>query len=211
MKTTIAKHVFLVIVLSNLLSGSAFSAPILIDFDDRPGLVCPCSDGSTVPEQFIVNDEYLTYGVSFDSAGGGVFLGAGTNPISAPNAAAAIAPGPVIDFMEPVSAIFSIADEPAVVDFVRLTITSSSWASTLSAFDANGEFLGSVSGGMSDTLELSFSGRIHSVILSSCRVAFDNFEFDGLSPVPEPSTTMLMGLGIIGIGYAKYRMAQSDV
>lgn len=209
MKTTITKYVFLALVLSSMLSGRAFSAPVLIDFDDRQGLVCPCLDGSPVPAQFIVNDEYLAYGVSFDSPGGGVFLGAGTNPITAPNAAAGTAFGPIIDFSVPGSAIFSIDGNPAVVDFVQLTITSTSWPSTLSAFDTNGEFLGSVSGGMLDNLRLNFSGRIHSVILSSPRVAFDNFIFDGLSPVPEPSACVLISVGLVIISvrwtYTNYR------
>src|SRR5438034_11014550 len=48
--------------------------------------------------------------------------------------------------------------------------------------------------GASSTLGLTFPGSIHSVVLQQEPVGFDNFTFDGLVAVPEPSTMTMIAL-----------------
>jgi hypothetical protein len=181
------------------LTGWASAAPVLINFDDRPGLPepPPFFDGTPVPAQFFVHDEYLPLGVRFDSGGGGIAILWAENAVSFPNSAAATGPGPVISYQVPVTATFFINGLPAVVDFVRLDLSDSSSRSTLMAFDQNGVLLGSSSGGASSTLGLTFPASIHSVVLQQGPVGFDNFTFDGLVAVPEPGTMTLFAAGAV--------------
>jgi hypothetical protein len=175
--------------------SQAIAAPVVVNFDDRPGLKTPNLEGRFVPPQFMISDQYLPLGVLFNSSGGGVFLSAGDNPVSPPNVVAGTHPGPSVGYTQPVTATFFIAGMQGVVDFVRLTVTGSSDPAILfSAFDVNGQLLGSVS---QFPMQLSFPSRIHSVVLSGGPVAFDNFTFDGLMPIPEPTPVIL---AIIGFG-----------
>ena len=104
---------------------------------------------------------------------------------------------PVVSFIASVSATFSLSGAPAVADAVRLTLTSSSSSSLLRAYDPNGLFLGSMFGGASSTLSVGFPGQIHSVILSGGPFAFDNFAFEGLAIVPEPTSLSLLSGGLV--------------
>ena len=162
-------------------------AQVTINFDDRPGLTGSFEEGRPVPPQFVIDDEYAALGVRFTSAGGGVALCAGSNPVSPPNTVTATGPGPVISYSHPVFATFHFGDTPGVVDRVSLTFTSSTQPSALDAFDVNGALLGSATGGASATLTLTFEDRIHRVQVRQGPMAFDNFTFAGLQAVPEPS------------------------
>src|SRR3989442_3173020 len=84
-------HVLLIlgVVLSRAFVNSSFSAPIQINFDDRPGMRPPFSQGQPVPLQYMVSTQYHSLGVLFNSAGGGIRISAPPNPVSAPNVAGA--------------------------------------------------------------------------------------------------------------------------
>ena len=159
---------------------TAQAAPIVINFDDRPGQSAPFGEGVAVPLRFLVHDEYLSLGVRFDSAGGGICILAPINPVSRPNIAGAAGPGPVISYTHPMEASFWVNNLPGVVDFVSITLTNSSRTSSFRAFDINGTLLDSATGGASATLTVRSPGAIHSVRIEQGPMGFDNFTFDGL-------------------------------
>lgn len=167
----------------------------VINFDDREGCPPPFGEGMSFDLKYLVNDEYLSQGVLFDSAGGGIEISAPLNPVSPPNVASATRPGPVETYEEPVFASFWCGNVQGLVDYVSITLTRSSSTSKLSAYTYDGELLGSDIGGALTTLTVSFPGQIHSVIIEQGPMAFDNFTFSGL--IPEPGTVLLLGLGAL--------------
>jgi len=165
---------------------------VVINFDDRPGLMPPFSQGQPIPAANFVHSEYLPLGVVSNSDGGGIAIVAATNAVSHPNSADATEAGPVNSYRAPVSAEFFQAGTFAVTDSVSLTLTDSSSSSTLTAYDFGGVPLGAMSGGASAVLTVSSTGRIHSVVLSGGPFSFDNFTYNGLAVAPEPSAFGLM-------------------
>ncbi len=180
----------------------------IIDFDDRPGQPAPFVDGRFV--QYLVADEYLPQGVLFDSAGGGIAILASPSPpgcgpsncgnaVSEPNVAAGTGPGPVQAFFEPVLADFWSDTAPAVVDYVSITVTSTVNDAELLAYSHDGSLLGSdfVERQNDDpiVLTVSFPGEIHRVRIEGY-FAFDDFEFDNLQEIPEPSRWLLLAAGV---------------
>lgn len=174
-------------------AGQSHAGTITIDFDDRDGMPVPYSVGMPIPYEFIVTDAYSSLGVVFSSAGDGISLSASNNPISFPNVATPTGPGPVIDFHQPVEASFWVGSDPAVVDSVSLTLTSTSSPTTLLAFNTAGGLLGTTTGRSLEVMEIEFPGAIHSVRITEGPFAFDDFSFSGL--VPEPTSLALVVAG----------------
>lgn len=174
-------------------SGFARAGVIEINFDDRPARATPVPIGDPVPPEFVVNDEYLSLGILFDSGGDGVWLSRGSNPVSPPNVACPSGPGTVFGFAGPSEMTFWLDGAPGRVDFVSAVLTGSSDFATLTAYVADGVILGTSIGGPSATLIVTFPGLIHSAVLTGNSYAFDNVRFDGL--VPAPSATALLVIG----------------
>lgn len=182
-------------VIVSIIVISTVNATTIINFDDRPGQPSPFGEGIPVQPQYLINDEYLSQGVLFNSAGGGICVHAAGNCVSAPNVAGATGPGPVMSYSQPVDASFWIGNIAAVVDYVSITLTNTSSKSKLIAYAYNGDILGSASGGASATLTVNFTGQINKIKIEQGPMAFDNFTFDGLTAIPEPATLLLIGLG----------------
>ena len=170
-----------------------------IGFDDIVGMIGPWHQGQPVPAKYMIDDEYLSQGVLFKTRGGGLRVARTGNSISSPNMVAGTGPGPVLDYYAPVYANFWEGPTPAVVDMAGLTLSNTSRSGSLAAYDLNGSVLGSVSGGASATLSLTFPGQIRSVIFYPRNAVFDNFTFDGLCAVPIPGAVWLLGSGLFGI------------
>ena len=187
------------------------ATPTLINFDDRVGRPPPYGQGDPAEPQYLIDDEYLSRGVLFQSGGGGLLVSAPSNPVSSPNVVSGTEAGPagrIQSYQVPITAEFFINGLPGFVDFVSLDLTSSTSLSTLSAYDQNGALLVSDSGAGPDTLLVRFTGHIHSVALTGGPFAFDNFTFDGLVAVPEPSVTALAASGagvLVFLGWRKRR------
>ena len=179
----------------------------IIGFDDRLGQQSSFASGIPVDPLYLVDDEYLALGVLFDSGGGAIRISAPINPVSLPNVAGATVSlgdgGVGISYSEPVYASFWLDSTiPGLVDFVSIALTASSSTSFLEAYDINGVLLGSDTGGgisAIETLEVTFQGSIHSVCILQGPMAFDDFTFGDIAPVPEPATMLLVGIGVIGL------------
>jgi hypothetical protein len=194
-----------------LATAGPVHALVTINFDDQPGMTGSFEEGRPVPAQFLIDDEYAALGVRFTSAGGGIARSAPSNPVSPPNTVAATGPGPVLSYSHPVFATFRLGDTPAVVDRVSLALTNSSQPSALDAFDANGALLGTVTGGASATLTLTFDDQIHSIRIRQGPMAFDDFAFDGLQAVPEPGgCTAALGT-VIALGACRRRCRHAAI
>jgi hypothetical protein len=171
----------LVVLLACGANASVATAQTVIDFDN---ILATCPPNGQVAPGCLVHDEYLAQGVRFDSAGGGVGIGASSNPVSPPHVATAttlIGGFPYMSFVDTVQATFWVNSTiPSTVDYVSITLSNSSSNSTLEAFDLAGLSLGSSSGGASATLTVTFPGQIHSVVIHQGPMAFDDFTFDGL-------------------------------
>lgn len=111
---------------------------------------------------------------------------------------------------------------PLIIDFVNPSNSSEKWTVTsvsmenhfdedywiVTAYDLFGNLL--------DTKYVNYEvtwvtfggiGYIHSVKIDASQTAFamDNLTFDGLSPVPEPATLLLLGLGGLIIKRLKFK------
>lgn len=195
MKKYLVAIVATAIILGVWNSGNAAT----IDFDDILGMSGPFSQGQLVPPQYMIDNDYLSQGVLFGSSGGGLRVARVGNAISLPNTVAGTGPGPVLDYNAQVLASFWVDSTPGVVDMAGLTLSNTSRSGSLEAFDLSGSLLGSVSGGTSATLCLTFPGQIHSIIFNPNYAVFDDFTFEGLSAVPIPGAVWLLGSGIIGL------------
>lgn len=193
------KRVVLILAAGVLFGVWGSGNAAIIGFDDIVGMGGPWYQGQHVPAQYMVDDEYLSQGVLFDSAGGGLRVARTGNPISSPNMVAGTGRGPVLDYNAQVYAYFRVGRMPAVVDMAGLTLSNTSRSGSLAAYDLNESVLGSVSGGASATLSLAFPGQIHSIIFSPDYAVFDNFTFDGLCAVPTPGAVWLLGSGLIAL------------
>lgn len=175
----------------------------IIDFDDIEGMPGPFEKGQPVPWQYVVNDEYLSHGVSFYSGGGGIRVARAGNAMSSPNLASGTAndpqQGPVSDYNAKVRATFWVDGSHGVVDMAGLTVSNFNGSGVLEAHNLNGSLLGSVSSQQSPFLFLNFPGQIHSVTFIPEHATFDNFTFDGLNKVPIPGALWLLGSGLIGL------------
>lgn len=176
------------------LCSCAAASGVIINFDDRPGMMTFLGEGTPVPPEFLIDDEYLAQGVRFNSGGGGLALAASSNPVSMPNTVNATRPGPVVSYLADCEATFWVGLEPGRVDSVSITLTSTSSSSSLLAFDPNGTLLGQSSGAASATLSVTFPGQIHRVVIQQGPMAFDNFTFEGL--VPAPSSLGAFAVGV---------------
>jgi len=184
------------------------------------------SPGAAVPVSAQLSSQFLSsLGVTFTSAGGFVavvnhFPGIPSATPTFPNIIGGTSTAGLLDYNSPIAASFFVPSNSSVAattNFVQVLgdrLPLGSGAATLSAFDINGNLLGSVSApdvgpiGTGPVLSLSFSG-IHSVSFSSDNgtVGFDNFEFGDLTVVPEPATwaMMLAGFGMVGFGLRSRR------
>jgi len=162
-------------------TASVCGAQTVIDFDSMQGQSPP---GGPVAPQFLVHDQFLSLGVRFDSAGGGIAVNAPGNPVSPPNTCTATminGGGPYVSYTDDVTATFWVGSTAAVVDYVSVALSNSTSPSSLEAFDSNGVSLGASNGGASAVLLVSFPGQIHTVVIHQGPMAFDDFTFDGLS------------------------------
>lgn len=182
-----------------------------IDFESLPGMpnaIVPVPTASQLSDQFL-----STFGVSFSSGSpyvAVVDLGFG-HATSGINAIGGSTPGGLLtyDGAFPIFATFfdpSHPTTPGVTDFVSLRIDqfgTSGLSIRLNAFDIAGQLIGSFStpdiGGA--TLQISTPG-IHSVqfigTTDSTGAAVDDFIFNPVVPVPEPATSLLFAVGLVG-------------
>ena len=188
-------------VFSFLMLGSVNAATI--DFDDIEGMSGPFEAGQSIPAQYIVDDEYLSHGVLFESEGGGIRVVRAGNAISYPNLASGTITGnqryPVADYDTWIRASFWVDGVRGLVDTAGLTISNFNGSGVLKAYGLNGSLLGSISSQESPTLSLVFPGQIHSVTFIPKHAVFDNFTFDGLQEVPAPGAVWLLLSGLAAI------------
>ena len=200
------------------LSASPASA-VLITFDDLAGM--SNAPGAAVPVASRLSDQYLSSGVRFGS--GSAFVAVvnltsnGPNhAITNPNGIGGVSAAGTLSYGTPIEMSFFdvLTGNPGVTDAVSIRGDQIAIAgtATLTAFGLDGSLLGSaiandVNGGL--TLSLALAG-IHRLVLSetSATIAFDNLFFNapvGPVRVPEPSSVLLVGLGVLGLLAARRR------
>src|SRR5688572_28651043 len=199
------------------LAASPASA-VLITFDDLTGM--GNAPGTAVPVASQLSDQYLSSGVRFGSGSAFVAVvnltSSGANhAITNPNGIGGVSEG-TLSYATPIEMSFFdvLTGDVGVTDAVSIRGDQIAIAgtATLTAFGLDGSLLGSVTandvnGGL--TLSLALAG-IHRVTLSetSATIAFDNFFFNtpvGPVRVPEPSSVLLLGIGVLGLLGARRR------
>ncbi|MBI2093700.1 MAG: hypothetical protein HYT88_03140 [Candidatus Omnitrophica bacterium] len=165
-----------------VLSGCATS---LVNFDQLPNgspvtaQTAPVLVGNPIDPNSIISNQYASKGFTFSSGSNGVFAAnfGQHNPPSAPNVACPTGPGDTADFSHPTE----IKIGPRTCN-IWVTITESSGIATMSAFDANGNALGTPASshgsapgrpGVTETLHINACG-IDKVQLAGINYCFDN-------------------------------------
>ncbi len=196
-------------ILGMTVFSRANAAPIILSFEDIPGMGNLA--GTPIPPASQLSNQYQPiYGVSFSS--GSSYVGVlWMNPGDAPSGSNVVGGSTLsgnLTFSSnyPIVATFTDPNNPSVLattDFVSLQVDRFSAVArtlTLNAFDINGNLIATYTvpdlGG--PTLHVSVPG-IHSVqfigTVDSDGAAIDNFTFDPVVPIPEPSMAALALIG----------------
>ena len=164
---------------------------VSIDFDDRPGWMGSQARGTPFGSDFLIDNEYASLGVLFDSRGGGLVVVDDPLAPSAPNVVNAtdIGPsylndmGPRISYSWCSEALFWKDDRPGVVDSFSVTTTAHGGGARLVAYDYTGAQVASAQGGNGIPMRIDAPGRIHRVDIEQGPLSFDDVSFSGFQPV----------------------------
>ena len=189
----------------------------IIDFEaPLPGGLSPMTyiSGNPVPNSAVITDQYANLGIVFQNVAL-VNLGYGHAP-SGVNGLGNIDSNGNLDYGTPMTFTFvSPLDgiTTGVTDYFSVTTDNWGWGGNtiiLSAFAVDGTMIGSTSytegaGGVSP--QLQNLGLFHTVVVDwnyngTSGIGLDLLTFGDVSasPVPEPGTIALLGLGLIGLG-----------
>lgn len=198
----------------------------LITFEEVPNGLAPMvnSPGTAIPTASQLTNQYLaSNGVSFSSLAGYAALvnhGLGNETASIPNIIGGTNLSGGLDYNAPITISFFDLSNPAIFATTDLFKIQGDWvplgsgAVFATAFGASGNILGSTSdtddkvrGVSGPVLQFNFTG-IHSVTISGNNgtVGFDQLEYGNLTPVPEPSTFAMLGLGLCGLVMSRHRV-----
>jgi hypothetical protein len=178
------KKIFAVAILSGALFSQAHAT--VLTFDDL-GLVF----GDT-----FVGNEYAGFGINFSTPD--VRLGIGTTTGSSPNSMGAHETAGN-DFNGQIDINF---DAGFFVTDLMFTIFNTPFEA--SAFDVGGNLLSTIVSGPDFTQLFDFSGHaVNSVVITGTLYAIDDVTFGDLQAVTEPGTLALLGIGLLGFGFAR--------
>jgi hypothetical protein len=199
--------------------ASVGQATTVITFEEVPNGLAPMvnSPGTAIPTASQLTNQYLALnGVSFTSLAGHAALvnhGSGNPTASVPNIIGGTSASGVLDYNAPITISFfdlSNTSTFATTDFFKIQgdwFPLGSGQVFATAFGSTGNILGSTSdtddkvfGVSGPVLQFNFAG-IHSVTISGNNgtVGFDQLEYGNLTPVPEPATFAMFGLGLCGL------------
>jgi hypothetical protein len=191
-------------------SIAAARAQILLNFDELPAV--NHNAGTFIGPASRVSTNYLSaYGILFTSGGG--YVGVVDNGTSLPNGISGSTSGNLVTYGQanPISATFWMPSNPSMAagtNFVFLQgdtdPTNGGWQVTLNGYDLNNNLVASntVTDVGGETLTItSASANIHRIVFLGSPgdfggVGVDNFMFNPVSPVPEPTTAVAVGLGL---------------
>jgi hypothetical protein len=207
-----------------LSAAMALAQPLTIDFEGLDGMTY--FSGNPIPLQSRLSDQFLsTLGVRFSSGSpyvAVVNLGLG-HATSGINGIGGATPADILTYDRnfPIVAMFFsplAPNTPAVTDFVAVRIDQaggSGFSVTLNAFDVTGSLVGFVTSPDIGGARLEISApAIHSVQFLGTRdnfggVALDDFAFNPVTPVPEPSSFVLCAVGLAALWLARRRQVNT--
>lgn len=220
------------IIVSMVSSLVTVSHAAVITFEELPdGMVAMVNArGAAVPTGSRLTNQYLeSRGVSFTSLAGYAALvshGSGNPTASIPNIIGGTTASGGLDYNAPITISFFDVANPsikAVTDAFKIQgdwYPQGSGLASATAYGAEGNVLGSTSdidnkifGVSGPVLQFSFGG-IHSVVIrgDNGTIGFDQLEYRVLTPVPEPSIWMMLGIGlttVLGLGAIRKRRSAS--
>ena len=188
-----------------LAASAAKADPIILTFEEPTLVAMSNSPGAMVPIASRLTDQFLaTVGVEFTSGGGFAAVVDHGFPLltpTPPNVIGGTDAAGKLNYTAPITASFfnpfntSVQATTNHVKVLGELYGLGSGTVTLTAYDRFGGVLGTVSDvdnyplGTGPVLEINTAG-IQSVTFSgtSGTVAFDNFEFNAVTAVPEPAT-----------------------